>query len=161
MDARVGSRGPTIPQLSAEGLILLNCGAREDSWESLGQQGDQTSQSKRKSTLNIHWKDWDWCWRSNSLAPCCEEPTHWKRPRFWERLRVGGKEGNRGWDDWMETSTQWVWVWADSRGWWRTGKPGVPVESVESTKSWTRLSNWITTMIVLFNFLEELPYCFL
>ena len=26
----------------------------EDSWESLGQQGDQTSQSWRKSTLNIH-----------------------------------------------------------------------------------------------------------
>ena len=25
-------------------LILSNCGAEEDSWESLGQQGDQTSQ---------------------------------------------------------------------------------------------------------------------
>ena len=25
--------------------MLLNCGAREDSWESLGVQGDQTSQS--------------------------------------------------------------------------------------------------------------------
>ena len=22
--------------------------------------------------------------------------THWKRPRFWERLRGGGKGGNRG-----------------------------------------------------------------
>ena len=31
-----------------------NCGAGEDSWECLGQQGDQTSQSKRKSTLHIH-----------------------------------------------------------------------------------------------------------
>ena len=28
-----------------EKLMLLNCGAGEDSWESLGQQGDQTSQS--------------------------------------------------------------------------------------------------------------------
>ena len=26
--------------------MLLNCGVGEDSWESLGQQGDQTSQSK-------------------------------------------------------------------------------------------------------------------
>ena len=26
-------------------LMLLNCGAVEDSWESLRQQGDQTSQS--------------------------------------------------------------------------------------------------------------------
>ena len=29
----------------AEELMLLNCGAGEDSWESLGLQGDQTSQS--------------------------------------------------------------------------------------------------------------------
>ena len=32
-------------ELSVEGLMLLNCGTGEDSWESLGQQGDQTSQS--------------------------------------------------------------------------------------------------------------------
>ena len=30
---------------SAKELMLLNCGAEEDSWEFLGQQGDQTSQS--------------------------------------------------------------------------------------------------------------------
>ena len=38
--------------------MLLNCVVGEDSWESLGQQGDQTSQSYRKSILYIHWKDW-------------------------------------------------------------------------------------------------------
>ena len=37
--------------------MLLNCGIGEDSWESFGLQGEQTSQSQRKSTLNIHWKD--------------------------------------------------------------------------------------------------------
>ena len=31
-------------------LMLYNCDAREDSWESLGLQGDQTHQSSRKST---------------------------------------------------------------------------------------------------------------
>ena len=36
--------------------MLLNCGIGEDSWESLRLQGDPTSQSKRKSVLNIHWK---------------------------------------------------------------------------------------------------------
>ena len=30
----------------------------ENSWKSLGQQGDQTSKSFRKSVLNIHWKVW-------------------------------------------------------------------------------------------------------
>ena len=36
--------------------MLSNCGAGEDFWESLGLQGDQTSQSWRKSTLNTHWR---------------------------------------------------------------------------------------------------------
>ena len=31
-------------KLSAKELMLLNCGVGEDSWESLGLQGDQTSQ---------------------------------------------------------------------------------------------------------------------
>ena len=31
--------------LSAKGFMLLNCGVGEDSWESLEQKGDQTSQS--------------------------------------------------------------------------------------------------------------------
>ena len=57
--------------------MLLNCGAREDSWESLGLQGDQTCQPYRKSTLNIHWKDW--CWSCNTLAIWYKESPHWKR----------------------------------------------------------------------------------
>ena len=32
-------------KLSTEELMLLNCGVGEDSWESLGMQGDQTSPS--------------------------------------------------------------------------------------------------------------------
>ena len=31
------------------------------------------------------------------------------------RLRIGGKGGNRGYDGWMTSPTQWVWVWASSR----------------------------------------------
>ena len=41
MDVRVGLRR----RLSAEELMLLNCDAGEDSWESLGLQGDPTSPS--------------------------------------------------------------------------------------------------------------------
>ena len=33
--------------------MLLYCGSGKDSWNSLGQQGDQTSQNVRKSILNI------------------------------------------------------------------------------------------------------------
>ena len=76
--------------------MLLNCGFGEDSWESLGLQGDQTSQSSRKSILNIHWKDWCWSWNSFTFVTWWEEPTNWKRLWCWERLKVGGERDDRG-----------------------------------------------------------------
>ena len=36
-------------------------------WESFGLHGDQTSQSLRKSALNIHWKDCCWNWSSSTF----------------------------------------------------------------------------------------------
>ena len=79
--------------------MLLNCGVVEDSWESFGLQGNQTSPSYRKSVLNIDWKGWCWSWKSNNLATGYEEVTHWKRTwktegrrrRGWQRMRwLGG-----------------------------------------------------------------------
>ena len=40
-----GCKSWTVKKLSAEELMLLNCGVGEDSWESLGLQGDQNSPS--------------------------------------------------------------------------------------------------------------------
>ena len=77
--------------------MLLNCGVGEDSWESLGLQGDPTSPSWRKSILNIHWKD---CGSSNTLATWCKEVTHWKRPWCWGRLKARGEgDGRMRWLD--------------------------------------------------------------
>ena len=43
-----------------------------------------------------------------------------------QRERVKAGEGDdRGWDSWMASPTLWTWVWASSRSWWWTGKPGV------------------------------------
>ena len=53
--------------------MLLNCGAGEDSWESCGQQGNQTSPFWRRSALGFLWKEW--CWKSSTLATSCEEKT--------------------------------------------------------------------------------------
>ena len=68
----------------------------------------------KKSTLNIHWKDWCLSWSSNTLATWCEEPTLWKRPWCSERLRARGERDDRGRDGWMASPTQWTWVWASS-----------------------------------------------
>ena len=46
-------------------------------------------------------------------------------PWCWKRLRAGGEGDDRGWDGWMASLTQWMWVWVNVRREWRTGKPGV------------------------------------
>ena len=70
------------------------------------------------------------------LGHLTEELTHWKRPWYWERLKVGNGGDDRGWDGWMISPTRCTWVWASSGSWWWTGKPGV-------LQSWgRRLSNW-------------------
>ena len=105
--------------------MLLNCGVGEDSWESLGLQGNPPSPLWRRSALGVHWKNWCWSWNSNTLATSCEELTHWKRPWCWEGSGAGGEEDDRGWDGWMASLTRWTWVWINSRSWWWTGRPGV------------------------------------
>ena len=109
------------------------------------------SPSYRKSVLNSHWKDWCWSWNSNTLATWCEELTHWKGPWFWERLKAGGEGDNRGWDSWMASPTRWTWVWASSRRWWCTGKPGV-LQSMESQRlghNWVTELNWYPIDIIM------------
>ena len=80
---------------------------------------------KEISLEYIHWKDWCWCWNSNTLATWWEELTHWESPWWWEILKVGGEEDDRGWSGWMASPTLWTWIWASSGSWWWTGKPGV------------------------------------
>ena len=43
----------------------------------------------------------------------------------WKRLKAEREGGNRGCDSGMAISTQWTWVWENSRSWWWTGRPGV------------------------------------
>ena len=105
--------------------MLLNCGAGEDSWESLALQGDPTSPSLRRSVLGVHWKDWCWGWNSNTLATWCEELAHLRRHWCWGRLRAGGEGDDRGWYGWMASPTQWTWIWVDYGSWWWIGRPGV------------------------------------
>ena len=114
-------------------------------------QGDQTSQSYRKATLKIHWKDWCWSWRSNTLATWCKEPTQWKRPHSLEKTLMLGKiedKRRRGWQrmKWLESITDSMDInlnkfqeTVEDRGAWAVAVHGV-------AKSWTLLSNWKTTI---------------
>ena len=78
------------------------------------------------------------------FATWCEELTRWKRPWCWERLKVQGEGDDRGWDGWMASLTQWTCVWAGSRTWWWTGKPGM-LQSMGSQRvrhDWPTELNW-------------------
>ena len=124
--------------------MLLNCGVGEDSWESLGLQGDPTSPSWRRPALSVHWKDWRWSWNSSTFASWCDKPTLWKRPRCWERLKAGGEGDDREWGGWMASPKWCTWVWVGSRSWWWTGKPGV-LQAMGSQivgHNWATELNW-------------------
>ena len=91
------------------------------------------------------YEGWCWSWHSSTLATSCEELTHWKRPWWWEGLGAGGEGDDRGWDSWMASLTQWIWVWVDSGSWWWTGRPGVLqfMGSQRVRHAWATELNWL------------------
>ena len=121
MDVRVG----LWRRLSAEELMLLNYGVGEDSWESLGLQGDPTSPFWRRSALGFLWREWCWSWNSSTLA------THAKSwlirkdsdaGRDWGQEEKGTIEDEMaGWHHWLDgRESEWTLGVGDG-----TGRPGV------------------------------------
>ena len=78
----------------------------------------------------------------------CEELTHWKWPWCWERLKAGGKEGDKGWDGWMASLTWWIWIWTCSETWWWTRKSGVLqfMGSQRVGHNWVTELNWLISV---------------
>ena len=113
--------------------MLLNCGAGEDSlrvpWTMRSNQSILKEINPEGLMLKL------------KLQYFGYEPTHWKIPWCSARLKAGGEGDDRRWDVWMASQTQWIWVWANSRRWWGTGRPHV-LHSTGS-QSQTRLSDWI------------------
>ena len=153
--------------------MLLNCGVGEDLRVPWTARRSNQSILKR-SVLGVPWKDWCWCWNSNTLATWCEELTHLKRPWCWERLKAGGKGDDRGWDDWMASPARLTWVWVDSGSWWWTGRPGVLwfMGSQRVRHDWrlnrTELNPWtqdvflsVSSFISLFNVFLKFMFIYL
>ena len=73
-------------------------GLEAKEWTQIGWSLSWVPWTARKSTLNIHWKDW--CWSSNTLATWCEEPTHWKDPdagNEWRQEKGTTEDEMAGW----------------------------------------------------------------
>ena len=93
---------------------------------------------------------WIFIGRTDAKAPILwpphvkSQPTHWKRPWCWERLRAGGEGSNRGWDGWMVSLIQWTWVWVNPGNWWWTGRPGM----LQSMGLQSVRHDWVTELKV-------------
>ena len=118
-------------KLSAEEMMLLNCGVGEDSWESLGLQGDPTSPGCSLEELMLRLKLQYFghlMWRADSLE---------------KTLMLGGIGGRkrRGqqrmrWLDGILTRCTWVWV--NSGSCWWTGRPCAVIHWVAKSRTWLR-----------------------
>ena len=119
--------------------MLLNCGVGEDSWESLGLQGDPPVHPKGNQS-----------WVLLKLKLQYFGHLMWRADSFEKTLMLGKIEDerrrdSREWDDWMASLTQWIWVWVNSKSWWWTGRPGV-LQSMGLQRvrhNWVTELNWI------------------
>ena len=81
-------------------------------------------------------------------AYLCVDVKSWlKRPWCWERLKAGEEGNDRGWDGWMASPAQWTWVWVNSGGWRKTGRPGV----LQSMGSQRVGHDWVTELNCMYN----------
>ena len=123
-----------------------NCGAGEDSWESLGLQGDQEVNSEyslEELMLKLQYFD-HVTQETDSLEKTrMLEKIEGRRRRGRQRMKWL-EEDDRGWNGWMASLIQWTWVWVNSRSWWWTGRPGVlqAMGSQRVRHNWATELNW-------------------
>ena len=143
-------------------LMLLNCGIGENSWESLGLQGDPTIPSWRRSALGYLWREWCWSWNSSNLATSHEQLTHWKRLWSWVGLEAGGKGDYRRWDGWKALRTLWTWVWVNSGRWWWRGRLGVLgfIGAQRFGHNWATELNWMFVSLLIVALWLNVLKCF-
>ena len=82
-----------------------------------------------------HKENWalkNWCFWSVVLEKALDSPLDWKeiQPVNAEAPVLGPiRQEEKGMTEWrwlnLASPAQWTWVWASSRSWWWTGKPGV------------------------------------
>ena len=117
MDVRVGPKEGWVPK---KWCFELWCWRKLLNTPWTARRSDQSILKEISPECSLEWLILKLI--SNPLATSRKESTHSKSPWCWERLKAGGEGDDRGFDGWMASPTQWMWVWASSGRWWRTGK---------------------------------------
>ena len=138
-----GCESWTIKKAECQRNYAFDLWYGEDSWESLGLQGDSTSPSKGNQS-------WIFTGRTDTEAetPILRPPDVknwliWKDPDAGKDWRQEEKVTTE--DEVVDVMTNLItWVWASSRSWWWTGKPGVPpsIGSQKVRHNWSTELNW-------------------
>ena len=68
----------------------------------------------------------------------------WRVDSLEKTLMLGGEGDDRGWDGWMASPTQWIWIWVNSGSWCWKGRPGVLgfMGSQRGRHNWATELNW-------------------
>ena len=120
--------------------MLLNCGVREDSWESLGLQrrsgrsgsGDPDQEISPEYSVEELMLKLQYFGHLMQRADSLEKTLMLGKTEGWRR------RGQQRWDGWMASPTQWL------RSRWWTGRPGV-LQSIGSQRvrlDWVTELNW-------------------
>ena len=126
--------------------MLSNCGVVEDSWESLG--------LARRSNQSILKEISPGCWLEGLMLKLKLQYfgyLMWRVDSLEKTLMLGGIGcRRRGWQR-MASPTQWTWVWASSKIWWWTQKPGVlqPMGSQLVGHNWATELSWIKLLQIM------------
>ena len=125
--------------------MLLNCGVGEDLWESFGDCKEilPVHPKGNQSWIFIGWADAE----AETLIlwlPAAKKPDSFEKTLMLGKIEDGKRRGRlrMRWLDGI--TTQWTWVWVNSRSWWWTGRPSV-LQSMGLQRvghNWTTELNW-------------------
>ena len=115
-----GCESWTIKKTERRRIDVFKLVVGEDSWESLGLQGDKTRLILKEINPEYSLEGLMLNLKLPTLATGWEEPTYCKRLWCRERWTAAGEGDDRGQEGWMASHDL-----SSPRRWWRAGKPGM------------------------------------